>query len=126
MADVFPAFGHKFIDEVAAADIRTLMLAIAGRGARDVAKRAHETTGQIFRYAIAHELARRNPAADFMPKDTLAETKEENFSSVDAFVAEYVHNEFEIAHLAEQIGGDTVPGRVRSLGGALAREATSG
>jgi hypothetical protein len=48
-ADVFPAFGHKFIDAVAAADIRNLMLAIEGRGARDVAKRAHETTGQIFR-----------------------------------------------------------------------------
>lgn len=48
--DVFPFFGHKFIDDVTAADIRKLMLAIEGRGARDVAKRAHETTGQIFRY----------------------------------------------------------------------------
>ena len=60
------------------------MLAIEGRGARDVAKRAHETTGQIFRYAIAHGIARRNPAADFKPKDILAEAKEENFARVDA------------------------------------------
>ena len=60
------------------------MLAIEGRGARDVAKRAHETTGQIFRYAIAHGIAGRNPAADFKPKDILAEAKEENFSRVDA------------------------------------------
>jgi hypothetical protein len=52
-ADVFPALGHKYIDDVAAADIRELMLAIESRGARDVAKRAHETTGQIFRYATA-------------------------------------------------------------------------
>jgi len=83
-ADVFPAFGHKFIDDVTPADIRKLMLAIEGRGARDVAKRAHETTGQIFRYAIAHGIASRNPAADFKPKDILAESKEENFSRVDA------------------------------------------
>jgi integrase len=83
-ADVFPAFGHKFIDNVTPADIRKLMLAIEGRGARDVAKRAHETTGQIFRYAIAHGIASRNPAADFKPKDILAEAMEENFSRVDA------------------------------------------
>ncbi|MGD0941214.1 MAG: site-specific integrase [Terracidiphilus sp.] len=60
------------------------MLASEDRGARDVAKRAHETTGQIFRYAIAHGIASRNPAADFKPKDILAEATEENFSRVDA------------------------------------------
>jgi integrase len=83
-ADVFPAFGHKFIDTVTAADIRSLMLVIEGRGARDVAKRAHETTGQIFRYAIAHGIASRNPAADFKPSDILSEAKEENFARVGA------------------------------------------
>jgi integrase len=83
-ADVFPAFGHKFIDDVTPADIRRLMLVIEGRGARDVAKRAHETTSQIFRYAIAHGIASRNPAADFKTKDILAEAREENFSRVDA------------------------------------------
>jgi integrase len=60
------------------------MLTIEGRGARDVAKRAHEMTGQVFRYAIAHDIADRNPAADFKPRDILAEAKEENFARVDA------------------------------------------
>jgi integrase len=83
-ADVFPAFGHKFIDNITPADIRKLMLAIESRGARDVAKRAHETTSQIFRYAIAHGIASGNPAANFKPKDILAEANEENFSRVDA------------------------------------------
>ena len=83
-ADMFPTFGHKFIDAVTAADIRKLMLTIERRGARDVAKRAHETTGQIFRYAIAHGIASRNPATDFKPKDILTEATEENFSRVDA------------------------------------------
>jgi Arm DNA-binding domain len=59
--DVFPAFGHKFIDNITPADIRKLMLAIEGRGASDAAKRAHERTGQIFRYAIAHGIASKPP-----------------------------------------------------------------
>jgi integrase len=83
-ADVFPAFGYKSVDDVNAADIRALMIAIEGRGARDVAKRAHETTGQIFRYAIAHGFASRNPAKDFKPSDILAEGSSENFARVDA------------------------------------------
>ena len=83
-ADVFPAYGHKFIDAIAAADIRELMLAVERRDARDVAKRVHETTGQIFRYAIAHGIANRNPAADFKPGEILAEAKTENFACVDA------------------------------------------
>ncbi len=82
--DVFPAFGHKFIDAIAAADIRELMLAVERRDARDVAKRVHETTGQIFRYAIAHGIASRNPAADFKPRDILAKAKADNFACVDA------------------------------------------
>lgn len=55
----------------------------AGRGARDVAKRAHETTGQIFRYAIAHGVVTRNPAADFKPSDVLTPSSSENFARVD-------------------------------------------
>lgn len=83
-ADVFPAYGHKFIDAITAADIRELMLEVELRDARDVAKRVHETTGQIFRYAIAHGIASRNPAADFKPRDILAKVKMENFARVDA------------------------------------------
>lgn len=82
--DVFPAFGHKFIDAVSAADVRELMLAIERRDARDVAKRAHETTSQIFRFAIARDIASRNPAADFKPRDILAEARTENRARVSA------------------------------------------
>jgi integrase len=83
-ADVFPAFGHKFIDAVTAADVRELMLAIERRDARDVAKRAHENTSQVFRFAIARDIASRNPAADFKPRDILAEARTENRARVDA------------------------------------------
>jgi integrase len=83
-SDIYPAFGHKYINAVTPADVRELMLKIEKRDARDVAKRCHETTSQIFRYAIARDLATRNPAADFKPRDILAEARTENRARVDA------------------------------------------
>jgi len=41
--------GQECIDAVTAADIREVMLTIEKRDARDVARRAHESTGQVFR-----------------------------------------------------------------------------
>jgi integrase len=82
-ADVFPVIGHLSIDSVQTAHIRGIMLTIETRGASDVAKRAHQSIGQIFRFAIARELASRNPAADFRPRDVLAATESENFAHVD-------------------------------------------
>jgi integrase len=81
--DVFPVIGHVHIDSVQTAHIRGIMLTIETRGASDVAKRAHQSIGQIFRFAIARELANRNPAADFRPRDVLAATESENFAHVD-------------------------------------------
>ena len=83
-ADVFPSYGHKPINEVTAADVRQLMISVEKRDARDVAKRIHETTSQIFRFAIARDIATRNPAADFKPRDILAEAQTENHARVDA------------------------------------------
>jgi integrase len=58
--------------------------AVEARGARDLAKRALETTGQIFRYAIAHGHTMRNPAAEIKPRDVLKATVKENYARVDA------------------------------------------
>jgi integrase len=82
-ADVFPAIGHLSIHAVQTSHIRDIMLAVETRGASDVAKRAHQSIGQIFRFAIARDLAGRNPAADFRPRDVLAATRSENFARVD-------------------------------------------
>ncbi len=82
-ADVFPAYGHKNMEKIISMDIRDVMLAVERRGSRDVAKRIYETTGQIFRYAVAHGKATRNPAADFKPRDILLQANSENFARVD-------------------------------------------
>ncbi len=53
---------------------------IEARGALDIAKRALTTCGQIMRYAVAHGLAERNPAADIKPSDVLKQTKKTNYA----------------------------------------------
>jgi len=82
-ADVFRVLGHLFVDAVEPVQIRNILVTVEERGASDVAKRAHQTIGQIFRFAIARDLAKRNPAADFKPRDILAATQSENFARVD-------------------------------------------
>ena len=83
-ADIFPAIGHLYIETVETRHVRQIVLTIEERGARDVAKRAHEVIGQIFRFAIARGRATRNPAAEFKPRDILAATKTENYARVEA------------------------------------------
>ena len=60
------------------------MKSIEERGVGDLAKRAMQTAGQIFRYAIAHGYAKRNPVADIKPGDVLVSTRRVNFARVDA------------------------------------------
>ena len=82
-ADVFPALGHKSIHDVTAADVQQLIIVAEKRVARDVAKRIHETTSQIFCFVIAFDVASRHPATDFKPRDILAEAQTENRVCVD-------------------------------------------
>jgi hypothetical protein len=55
-----------------------MVKSIEARGVGDLAQRALETTGQIFRYGIAHGHCKRNPAADIKPTDVLKPTVSRN------------------------------------------------
>ncbi len=83
-ANVYPRLAGRPIAEIEAPELVAMVKAIQTRGASDLAKRALETTGQIFRYAIAHGYAKRNPAADIKPGDVLKSTRKVNFARVDA------------------------------------------
>jgi integrase len=69
--DILPRFGHKPMDEIEAPEIAAMAKAIEARGANELARKALRTTGQIFRYAIAHGYTRRNPVSDIRPSDIL-------------------------------------------------------
>jgi len=83
-ANIFPLLGARPITEIEAPELVLMVKAIEGRGAADLAKRALENTGQIFRFAIAHGYAKRNPASEIRPADVLRPTHKTNLARIDA------------------------------------------
>jgi len=83
-SDILPCLGARPIAAIEAPELVAMTKAIEQRGARDIAKRALESTGQVFRYAIAHGFARRNPASEIRPGDILKSSRKVNYARVDA------------------------------------------
>src|SRR5271166_4368182 len=83
-ADILPCLGARPIAAIEAPELVAMTKSIEQRGARDIAKRALETTGQVFRYAIAHGYTRRNPASEIRPSDILKSSRKANYARVDA------------------------------------------
>jgi len=82
-ANVFPHIGSRPVAEIQAPELVAMLKAIEERGVNDLAKRALQTSSQVFRYAIAHGLATRNPAADIKPSDVLASRQKQNLARID-------------------------------------------
>lgn len=83
-ADVFPDLGALPLSSITAPLLLSVCLKVQNRGAADIAKRAYQGCSQIFRYAIAHGLIDRNPAADVRPSDALRPTRKVNHARLDA------------------------------------------
>lgn len=83
-ADVFPVLGKRPVDEIQAPELVKMTKAIEERGALDIAKRSLQTCGQVFRYAIAHGHAIRNPETEIRPGDILTMRKKQNYARLDA------------------------------------------
>jgi integrase len=83
-ANILPLLGARPITEIEAPELVTMVKMIEGRGAADLAKRAMQNVGQIFRYAIAHGYAKRNPASEIRPADVLRPTHKTNLARIDA------------------------------------------
>ena len=93
-SNILPSLGALQTADIEAPDVVTMVRAIEARGARDIAKRALETTGQIFRYAIAHGYAKRNPATEIRRRDILKASQKVNYARIDSK---------ELPHLLKQI-----------------------
>lgn len=81
--NVFPAIGARPVAEIQAPELVAMVKGIEGRGVNDLAKRALQTSSQVFRYAIAHGKAVRNPAADIKAGDVLAPRQKKHLARVD-------------------------------------------
>lgn len=83
-ADILPALGSRPIGAIEAPEVVAMTKAIEQRGAHDIAKRSLQMTGQVFRYAIAHGYAKRNPAVEIRPSDILKSVRKANYARIDA------------------------------------------
>jgi len=63
-ANVFPWIGHRPVAEIDAPELLAVLKRIEARGAHETAHRVRARFGQVFRYAIAHGTASRDPSAD--------------------------------------------------------------
>lgn len=82
-ANVFPVIGGRPVAEIEAPELVAIMRTVADRGAIDLAKRCHQMCSAVFRYAIAHGKATRNPAADIKPSDVLPSRRKTNYARVE-------------------------------------------
>lgn len=82
--NVIPAIGHRPISAIEPMELVVMAKAIEERGAADIAKRSLQTTAQILRYAIAHGMISRNPAAEIRPSDILKPTRKKNLARINA------------------------------------------
>jgi integrase len=83
-ADVFPAIGKRPIAAIDARELVAMVKRVEARGALDIAKRILQTSAQVFRYAIAHGKATRNPATDIKPADVIKPRAKVNYARIDA------------------------------------------
>jgi len=81
--NVFPVLGARPVGAIVAVELVKMVKGIADRGVLDIAKRSYETCGQILRYAVAHSLADRNPAADVKLEDFLPTREKKNQARVE-------------------------------------------
>jgi len=94
--DIFPYIGERPITEIDAPEILDVLRKIEKRGAIDMAHRARQICGQVFRYGIATGRGKRDHAADL--KDALVTVKTRHFSALSieempAFLQKLERNE---------------------------------
>jgi len=80
--DIFPAIGGAPVSSIPTSAFRDVVKTIESRGALDIAKKALQTCSQIMRYAVANDLAERNPVTDVRPSDILNARKKRNHCRV--------------------------------------------
>lgn len=83
-ADVFPVIGKAPVSEITAPQLLAMSKKIEARGALDIARRAWQTSGQVFEYALAHGLVSRNPAKDVRPGVALQSREKTHYARLEA------------------------------------------
>lgn len=76
--DVLPVIGKKPLESITTPILVMMIKAIAKRGVTDLPKRAHFTTGQIFRHAMQNGFCTNNPTTGILLKEITPAHKTKN------------------------------------------------
>jgi integrase len=79
--DIFPVIGKRPVADITPLIVLNALKKIENRGAGEMARRAVQYCGQIFRYAVVTGRAERNPTADL--KGALKPVKHGHFSALE-------------------------------------------
>lgn len=78
--DLFPVLGQRPVGAIKPPEMLAALRRIEARGANDIAHRAKQTAGQVFRYAVATGRAERDPSADL--KGALAPRNKKHHAAI--------------------------------------------
>ncbi|MGH8589832.1 MAG: tyrosine-type recombinase/integrase [Gammaproteobacteria bacterium] len=78
--DIFPWLGGRLVGQITAPELLAVLRRIEARGAIELAHRALQNCGRVFRYAIATGRAERDPAADL--RGALPPVKERHHAAI--------------------------------------------
>ena len=62
--DLYPSLGTRPISQITSAELLIVLRKVEARGAVDMARRAKQRAGLVFRYAVATGRAERDPSGD--------------------------------------------------------------
>lgn len=79
--DIFPEIGHRPIREITPPELLAAIRKIESRGAHEMARRALQNAGQVFRFAVATGRVESDPTRDL--KGALKPFKKSHFASLD-------------------------------------------
>ncbi len=82
-ADILPVLGARPIAEIEVPEVVEMVLDIEKRGAGVIARRALQTTSQIFRHGITKGYTKRDPAGEFKPSDIFKQVRETNYARIE-------------------------------------------
>jgi integrase len=80
-SDIFPVIGKRPVADISPLAVLNALRKIENRGAGEMARRAGQYCGQIFRYAVVTGRAERNPTTDL--KGALKPVKHGHFSALE-------------------------------------------
>lgn len=80
--DCFQFIGDKNIDEVEASDLIKILQVMADRGVNDSARKLYYAINKTFKWAVANEKAKRNPAADILLEEILGKRSKKHYPTI--------------------------------------------